>query len=210
MILFTMKVKSLFIFIITLAILFVPVFVANAQYGIDVTAGKTPVKDFMNVSLQGMMGNLIGGVLSLVGILFFALMVYGGIIWMSAAGNQEREKKAGGIMIGAVIGIIIALSSYTLVSFVFDYSGGVEETSTPTTPVIQQECKVKTDLEIQKYCDSCQKGDECNLEDDDCITFCYVKLKKCISLGQEVAKATCDTHKTSKSLCEITGVCEWK
>ena len=107
------------IFLTTSAIVFVPVFVAQAQYGIDVTIKATPLSKFKDATLQTMTGNLLGAVLSLVGVAFFALMVFGGITWMSAAGNQEREKKAIGIIVSAGIGIILVLSAYILVNWVF-------------------------------------------------------------------------------------------
>ncbi len=141
-----------------------PVFVVNAQYGISETIDQTPLTDFKSISLQTMAGNLLGGVLSLVGIVFFALMVYGGATWMISAGNQEKEKKAIGTIVSAIVGIVIVLSAYVLVSFVFDSSkvtgsGGSTAPQKVTTPTIENTappsdpCKDKTGS--VKGCDTC-------------------------------------------------------
>ncbi len=62
--------------------------------------------------------NLISQVLSYVGILFLILMIYGGFMWMTAAGNEERVKTALKVVASAVIGLIIVLSAYAITRFV--------------------------------------------------------------------------------------------
>ena len=57
------------------------------------------------------------------GILFFGLMIYGGITWMTSRGNQEQEKKAITTITAAVIGIFVVLGSYALISLVFKSIG---------------------------------------------------------------------------------------
>jgi len=70
-----------------------------------------------------MAGKVLGAILSLVGILFFGLMLYGGILWMTARGNEQQTSKAYDTIISAVIGLVIVLSSYVIVNFVFKTVG---------------------------------------------------------------------------------------
>lgn len=62
-------------------------------------------------------GLIIGVVLSFVGVLFLILMIYAGILWMTASGNDEQIKKAKGLLVNAAIGIIIVFSAYALTTF---------------------------------------------------------------------------------------------
>ena len=91
------------------------------MYGIDVTADAAGLQDETPLSTR--LGQVVGGVLSFVGILFFGLMIYGGITWMTSRGNQEQEKKAITTITAAVIGIFVVLGSYALISLVFKSIG---------------------------------------------------------------------------------------
>jgi len=70
-------------------------------------------------NVQGLIARIIYAVLSLVGVIFFILIVYAGFLWMTGGGNEEHIKKAKGIFASAFIGLLIVLTSYYLVDFVF-------------------------------------------------------------------------------------------
>lgn len=55
------------------------------------------------------------GLLALVAVIF---VIYGGYIWLTAAGNEERITKAKKILINATIGIVIVLLSWTIVNYI--------------------------------------------------------------------------------------------
>lgn len=57
-------------------------------------------------------------VLTLMGTLFLLLLVYGGITWMTAGGNEEQVKKARGILQNAIVGILIVFGAYIITWFV--------------------------------------------------------------------------------------------
>ncbi len=78
----------------------------NAGYNIETDTPETIVSIVIKV------------VLSLLGVVFLSLMVYGGYLWMTAAGNDEKLKKAQNLITAAVIGMIIVISSYAISSFV--------------------------------------------------------------------------------------------
>jgi len=64
--------------------------------------------------VQTIVGNGVKGALQLLGIFFFVLMVYGGFVWMTARGNEERVTKAREIIWGAIIGIAVTVAAYAI------------------------------------------------------------------------------------------------
>ncbi len=87
---------------------------ANQVAAFQAQTNQTFTADFF----AGKIGQIIGVVLSFVGVLFLILMIYGGILWMTAAGNEEQVKKARGLMFNALIGLVIVLAAYALTAFI--------------------------------------------------------------------------------------------
>jgi hypothetical protein len=69
-------------------------------------------------SPASVIGLVINIVLSILGILFIFLMVYGGYLWMTAMGNETQSTKAKDLIQAAVIGLIIMLAAYAISYFV--------------------------------------------------------------------------------------------
>lgn len=63
-------------------------------------------------------GQITGVLLSFVGVIFFVLAMYGGIMWMTARGNEERIKKAQELLKSAVMGLVIVFLAYSVTNFV--------------------------------------------------------------------------------------------
>lgn len=108
------------VFLFTILFLVQPVF-AQPPFDLLEKAGeasslntKVPGND-----LQLYIGTIVGNVLSFISVAFFGLMIYAGVRWMMSRGSEEEAKKSLNIILGAVIGIVIVLSSYTLVKFMF-------------------------------------------------------------------------------------------
>ena len=70
--------------------------------------------------LTRMIGLIINVLLSLLGIIFLILIIYGGFLWMTSSGNEEQVSKAKRIIRDAVIGLIILLAAYAISRFVVD------------------------------------------------------------------------------------------
>jgi hypothetical protein len=71
-------------------------------------------------SIYEIIGAAIGVFLSMLGVIFLILMVYGGFVWMLSAGNEIKVLKAKKVLTQAVVGMIIILSSYSITRFIFD------------------------------------------------------------------------------------------
>ncbi len=85
--------------------------------GLDSTATKAGIKD-TSASPQAVVGRVLQQVISLVGIIFFALILWSGFLWMTSAGNDERVKEAKNILLAAVIGLIIVAAAYAITRFI--------------------------------------------------------------------------------------------
>ncbi|MDP2684451.1 MAG: hypothetical protein Q8P20_05340 [bacterium] len=93
-----------------------------SKYGLDNVA-PTDIKN-VNAEPSEVIGKVIGGVLAFVSVIFFLLTIYGGIIWMTARGNEQQTDKALKTILGAAIGLVIVLGSYVIVGFLFKTVGG--------------------------------------------------------------------------------------
>lgn len=71
--------------------------------------------------IQTRSGIIIGTVLSFVGVLFLIMMIYAGIMWMTAQGNDQQVTKAKDMLINSVIGIIIIFAAYAITAYVGDF-----------------------------------------------------------------------------------------
>jgi hypothetical protein len=68
--------------------------------------------------VTAMVGTVISVILAVIGVVFLGLTIYGGIMWMTAEGKEERIEKAKNIIIESVIGLVIVLAAYAISFFV--------------------------------------------------------------------------------------------
>lgn len=95
----------------------VPSIVQAQDYGLNATADEAKLpKD--TTPMQNKVGTIVGIALSFVGVLFLILIIYAGVSWMTAAGNEQQVSKAKDIIIAAVIGLVIVLSAYAITRFI--------------------------------------------------------------------------------------------
>lgn len=62
--------------------------------------------------------NIIQWVLGLLGLIAVIMILYGGFVWMTAGGNEEKVASAKKVISAAVIGLIIVLLAWAIVIFV--------------------------------------------------------------------------------------------
>jgi len=94
----------------------------------DTSGGTAPpqeinLKDPLGIDgeeqgVQILIGKIIKAIMGLVGSVALLMFVYGGFIWMTAAGNEEKVQKGKDIFVWAVWGLSIIFASYLLVHFV--------------------------------------------------------------------------------------------
>lgn len=67
---------------------------------------------------QELIGQIINALLGIVGSLALLMFIYGGFVWMTAAGSQEKVTLGRNILVWATIGLITIFASYSLVNFI--------------------------------------------------------------------------------------------
>ncbi len=65
-------------------------------------------------------GRVIKGILGIVGSLAFVMFIYGGVLWMTSAGNADRVKKGQSILVWTVLGLGVIFSSYAAVNAILN------------------------------------------------------------------------------------------
>ncbi len=71
-------------------------------------------------NLPALIGMVIRGLMGVAGMIAFIMILYGGILWMTAAGNASQQEKAQNTIVWSGLGIILIFASYALISFIFD------------------------------------------------------------------------------------------
>lgn len=147
-------------------------------------------------SVAGIIGQIIGAILSFVGVIFFVLMIYGGIMWMTSAGNEQRSGDALKTIISAVVGMIIVLSAYIFVSFIFKLTSA-EQAGPAGSGAIrcrdevpglgQTSCTADTTCTTLKAglrCNNATSGRQCQAQNESfCPTQCGEQFR-CVNVAQ--------------------------
>ena len=116
---------------LTLAYLIVGALIAPSQIlaqsgQINPTSRAKGLLDFLEIGAgveetltpERILANLIQIALGIVGLILIILIIYGGWIWGSARGNEERVTYAQNLIRNSVIGVIIIFSAYFITAFV--------------------------------------------------------------------------------------------
>ena len=120
--------------IVFIALLILPLVVfATADFGLDTAnpgLGDNNIKDIAT--------SIINIALGFLGVITVGFILYGGFVWLTAGGSSEKVDKAKKIIIRAVIGLVIILSSYAIASFIItnigDATGISDGSSNPGGP----------------------------------------------------------------------------
>lgn len=81
---------------------------------IKMCCGTYEVNDIMNYVIKAM--NIMFGLVGSLVLLFF---IYGGFLFLTAAGSNERVTKGKRVIIGSVVGLLIVFFAYTIIGYVF-------------------------------------------------------------------------------------------
>jgi hypothetical protein len=84
---------------------------------------------------QEIIVNIIIVILGFLGIIFVALMIFGGFKYMTAAGNESQVDEAKKLIVQAVIGLAIILSAYAITVFVGRELTNAISNTTPFFPL---------------------------------------------------------------------------
>lgn len=65
----------------------------------------------------------LNGMVIVMGLLFMVLVIYGGWIWMTAQGNEERVKRGRTLIIQATVGLAIVIGARLIVELTISTIG---------------------------------------------------------------------------------------
>ncbi|HOZ53188.1 MAG TPA: IPT/TIG domain-containing protein, partial [bacterium] len=109
------------LFIVFSLFLFSNFVLASDVVGTEFVEGEIALS---SVDPRALATRIINISLSILGIVAVSIVIYGGFVWMTAEGNEERIAKAKGILKAGVIGLAIVLASWGIASLVLRQLGG--------------------------------------------------------------------------------------
>lgn len=82
------------------------------------------VADSANIDTSRELPEIIGGfinvLLSILGIVAVVLVLWGGFLWMTAAGNPDQVDKAKKLLYSGIIGLVIIFAAFAIARFILD------------------------------------------------------------------------------------------
>ncbi|MBI5135093.1 hypothetical protein HZA86_02570 [Candidatus Uhrbacteria bacterium] len=91
---------------------------AAGNYGLDEAAklAKYDLDKDIPKAVAGILGNAFG----FIGVLFLAMMLYGGYNWMTSMGEEDKVETGKKTIIWATIGLCVAIAAYAITKFVIE------------------------------------------------------------------------------------------
>ena len=109
--------KVFFTVVFSVIVLSSATLVLAQDFGLKATAEKAQYGE--TTDIYSMIGTILKLGLSMVGIVFLAIMFYAGLRWMTGRGNEEFATKAKDAMFNATFGFILVAAAYGLTVFIF-------------------------------------------------------------------------------------------
>ena len=100
-----------------------PAFAANTpgsvSNGLNAAVNGSGLSN-QSVSVDSVAKNVVNALLYIIGILAVIMIIVGGVMYTTSAGDQAKVTKAKNIIIYGLVGLVIAILAYAIVSFVLD------------------------------------------------------------------------------------------
>jgi hypothetical protein len=99
---------------------------SDIQHQLDLAAGSLGAgyntsEEVAQTGVSTIVGYIVKTFLSLLGVIFICYIIYGGFLWLTAAGGEEKVTKAKNIIRDGIIGIIIILAATGIYFFVTQF-----------------------------------------------------------------------------------------
>ncbi len=78
-----------------------------------------------NENPKVIIANIVNILLGFLGIVAVIIIMYAGFVWMTSNGNPDKINKAKKMLLGAVIGLIIIISAFSIVAFIINSMWGI-------------------------------------------------------------------------------------
>ena len=110
---FNFKITVASLILVSTVIFFIPL-ISSAQMLVPQIDGLT------TADIRTVAGSIIQIFLGLLGLIALVIILYGGFVWMTSGGNEEKISKAKKILSSGVIGLLIILASYAITTFILE------------------------------------------------------------------------------------------
>jgi hypothetical protein len=111
--------KWLFSLMVCLAIMMPAVVLAQTTGPVNVYINEIGAELGLGTrDVRLVIASIINVALGLLGIVAVVIIIYGGLTWMTAGGDQKKVDSAKHILTAGIIGLIIILSAYAIARFV--------------------------------------------------------------------------------------------
>ncbi len=101
----------------------------SASKYLDNLAGQEDLHIKTTKNISQIVGEIIKYVVGFLGVIFLILILYAGLLWMTAGGSQEDVNQARLILKWSIIGVIVVLGAYSISYYV------IKNTQEATNPV---------------------------------------------------------------------------
>jgi len=110
-------VSCIFLFILAAVFLFFPIQTFAQDLGLDQAAdiGLTPASE---TDIRVFIVKIVKYLLTFLGLIAVSMIMYSGFLWMTSDGAADKVEHAKKTLINSVVGLIITLSAFAIVSFV--------------------------------------------------------------------------------------------
>ncbi len=114
------KIKAFGFSLILVAVTLLPQFLlaANLNDAMGTLSNAGNKAGTGDAEVENVVGSIINAALSMVGLIFLVLMIYGGFLWMTARGDESAIEKAQKIISAAVVGLVVIMAAYAITFFV--------------------------------------------------------------------------------------------
>jgi len=97
-------------------------FLAEAQKDIDLRPGGN-FKDLGNLQFATIVQGLIGFMLIIAALVFFFMLVFGGIRWIASGGDKAQTEAARNQITAALVGLVIVFAAWAIVQLIGTFFG---------------------------------------------------------------------------------------
>ncbi|MHB8903959.1 MAG: IPT/TIG domain-containing protein [Patescibacteria group bacterium] len=120
---FKNKTKKLIIFLVVIGLFAVFSSVFAQSFGIN-EVGNGLNNSLTTSDPRATAGRIINIILGLLGVIAVGIIMWGGFVWLTSNGEEEKINSAKNILKNGVIGLIIILASWGIASFILSRLGG--------------------------------------------------------------------------------------
>src|SRR3989339_697201 len=106
--------------LIGVAALLVSPALAQTSSSVDLEAFAQQARFATGVDITIVIARLIRTFISILGIIAVVFILYGGWMWITSKGEQDKLRKAQQVIINAVIGLVLVLSAFAIAQFVLN------------------------------------------------------------------------------------------